>query len=140
MSLFNESISLIESVIKLGGFSGYDDEPVWELISSIESYGHKSDFFDGFLIDGVKLELEASKGKLYVKYIQTPESDRGQGKATKVMKLIIDKANEDYIDVLLYPNSTGDIDESKLRSWYGKLGFVDTGDHSGNMIHEAPID
>jgi hypothetical protein len=126
MSKFDESIK----VIKLKGFNNpsYDNDTVRELIDEIIETGNgqlNPMVSNQYIMSGVKVELEALKGKLLVKYIQA--INKGEGSGTEVMEDILELAEHYVTDVTVSPKAVGDTTEEQLRGWYSRLGFVEDG-------------
>lgn len=118
----------LENVIKLKGFgSTHDNEPVWNAIEDLQSYGYENPMNpQQTVLDGVAVELEAINGDLLVKFIGA--SKKGRGNGTMVMKEIIDTAKQHGVDIVLYPHPVGDTTKEQLIKWYTKLGFESNGD------------
>lgn len=129
MGKFDEKIK----VIKLRGFGGENNISARNLIDKIvDREGVKVNPLDRdqYIINGVKVEPITLNGKLHIKFIEA--IDKGKGMGTEVMKDILDQADEEGVDVTVYPKSVGSTTDEQLRKWYSSLGFEERGE---DMIH-----
>lgn len=126
---FNQAILSIENVIKLKGFSaGYDNELAFVAIDEIKGIGYMNPTnHEQIILDGVILELEAFRGNLQIKYIESTKKGRGNG--TLVMKEIFEIVDRLVVDITLTAYEVGDTKKSQLLKWYKSLGFVDEKDY-----------
>jgi len=124
MGEFDDTIK----IIKLRGFGGENNISARNLIETIIGRDGEVNPLgnDQYIINGVKVELMALKGKLHIKFIEA--IDKGKGMGTEVMKDILDQADEEGVDVTVYPKSVGSTTDEQLRKWYSSLGFEERGE------------
>lgn len=74
---------------------------------------------------GVRIDVSGGPGRGYtVSRIVVPEGERSQGLGTQIMREITDIADSQNATVALTPSSDFGGNVSRLRDFYGRLGFV----------------
>lgn len=63
---------------------------------------------------------------LYVNRVIVPKEIRNKGIATQMMNELIKKSDEKQINLILEINAYGDLNEDKLKEFYGKFGFIES--------------
>ena len=87
---------------------------------------------------GAQIDVSGGPGRGYtVSRIVVPESDRSQGVGTQIMREITEIADSQNATVALTPSSDFGGSASRLRDFYGRLGFVsNTGRNRDMSISE----
>lgn len=68
--------------------------------------------------------------------INVPESARGKGHGTTLLKEIIEDADQEGVMLILGPSPSGGLDFDQLVAWYERYGFTWT--RSGAMMERMP--
>ncbi|MCC9604500.1 GNAT family N-acetyltransferase [Blastopirellula sp. JC732] len=93
---------------------------------SSEGITESGDFYS-IQIRSSKATLSTRDAQIYIEHIETNESERNQGNATRLMKALcaLADANSITLSLLAYPYARKiDLDQNALINWYGRLGFV----------------
>ena len=87
--------------------------------------------------EGVRFKLEINGDSVKITTIETL-GGKGMGIGSRVLKKLIDKADELGIPLTLNPSPYGDddrrLEEEDLEAWYVKYGFVNQGPINGETI------
>lgn len=92
-------------------------------------------------------DWKRANGRFYITRVNTPESNRGKGAASNLLKQVLAEADAEgvhlYLDIVPSTGLTFD----QLEAWYKRLGFIhedipnsgfDYKDENGNKAHRPP--
>jgi GNAT superfamily N-acetyltransferase len=83
----------------------------------------KAEYHDGRLGANASLSWAKSYTALFFNNLYVDHILRRKGVATALMKAVCKKVDEEGLDIILYINSYGDLNESELEAFYKKFGF-----------------
>ena len=123
------------NIIKL---RGKDQNPkVLEYKNIVYSWGKPNPYSENeVLIDNCLLKLQVNFKGIYIEHIRVLTQFKGRGYASKILKRLVDLADEMNIRLSLSATQTdreGLSDES-LKNWYKRYGFEDGEYEDGEMI------
>lgn len=63
---------------------------------------------------------------MVISRINVPQSHRGKGLGTKILKEILKDADSERVKLVLEPLASGGLNRDQLISWYRRNGFIDS--------------
>lgn len=112
------------------------DAKAYQAVSSIMSLGFPNPLNpEERVVDNVKINIAYyDDNTIWLKSIAAVNPRHGDG--TRVLKKIIDIANENGVAIYLDPMPFGEIKQQKLIQWYMSNGFVKgKGDFVNGLVH-----
>jgi len=72
---------------------------------------------------------------IYITRINVPENYRGKGYGTALLKMVLEEADKEHIELKLEVLASGGLSKTQLQKWYKRYGFVRT--KVGTFIRKA---